>query len=73
MNEAAREARKVAPWRLVLVVMVESERKVLGASERWREGMEVRGLKVNFDNVEFNPWRGERVLSGLFLARYTPD
>lgn len=59
VEEATREGRKLVPWELLYVVLIaESEEKVLEAFGRWRKGMEARGQKVDFKEKSNGSWKG---------------
>ena len=56
MDEATRGARKGTPWELVyaddLVVTAETEQEARDSFERWRDAMELRGLRVNMEKTK---------------------
>ena len=56
MDEATRGSRKGTPWELAyaddLVVTAETEHDAREAFERWKDAMELRGLKVNMEKTK---------------------
>ena len=57
MEEATKECRKGTPWELLyaddLVLTAESEEEVKEMFNRWKVGMERRGLKINLGKTKF--------------------
>ena len=60
MEEATKLAREDGPWELLyaddLVLTGESNKEVTDMFNRWKEGMEQRGLKINKDKINGN-WK----------------
>ena len=56
-EEATKECRKGTPWELLyaddLVLTAESEEEVKEMFNRWKVGMERRGLKINLGKTKF--------------------